>query len=76
MPEQFHDLLPYQLIELVRSYLQIVTDAVAAETVGIGSNTAIIGVVALMPLGRTLAHFLGVVGVTALAADRQSLQQA
>ncbi|MCY1232109.1 hypothetical protein D9M68_651090 [compost metagenome] len=76
MLEQFHNLLPYQLIEPVCSYLQIVTDAVAAETVGIGPNTAVIGVVPLMPLSRSLAHLLCVIGVMALAAYRQPLQQA
>ncbi|SAL85901.1 hypothetical protein AWB67_07064 [Caballeronia terrestris] len=76
MPEQFNDLLPYQIIKSVGSYLEIVTDAVAAETVSIGSNTAVISVVPLMPLGCSLAHFLCVIGVTALAADRQPLQQA
>ncbi|MDF3884526.1 hypothetical protein [Cupriavidus basilensis] len=53
MTEQFHNLLPYQIIEPVCSYLQNVTDAVAAETVGIGPNTAVIGVVPLMSLRGT-----------------------
>ena len=68
--------MPYQLVELVRSYLRIVANTFAAEPEGVGSNAAVISVIPLMSFGCSLAHFLRVVGVTALSANSEPLQQA
>src|SRR5437899_1007071 len=47
----------------------------STETIGVGTQAAIVGVVLFLALPRLLTHLLAVEGVAASAAHHQSLQQ-
>ena len=74
MGQQFAHLLPDQLIKPLGSHLLVVADALTTETVGIGSDAAIIRVL-LATFAGGFADLFAIVGIAAMPAHAQALKQ-
>src|SRR6185437_12953027 len=66
--------LPNVVVELIRAYLPIGTDATSGEAEGVGADAAVVGVPS-PAFGCRLRHGLAVVRVPAASADDETLQQ-
>src|SRR5262249_24749192 len=75
IPQQRADISPHGLLQQVRSYVLVLADPLAPEAVGVRAGAAVVGVRTLLPLRGPLAPVLAVVGVAAILADQQSLEQ-
>src|SRR4051794_9684760 len=69
------DRAPDRLVQPIRAHLRVCAQALAAEAVGITAAAAIIGVGPPLALGRTQADGFAVIGVAALPAHDEPLQQ-
>src|SRR3954452_13491695 len=69
------DLAPDRLVQPIRAHLRVRAQALTAEAVGITAAAAIIGVGPPLALSRTQANGLAVIGVAALPAHDEPLQQ-
>ena len=72
--QQISHLLPDEIIKALRTHLFVVTNSFAAETISVRADTAIIGILP-SPLGSRLADLLAVIGITAMTADGQALEE-
>src|SRR4051794_28718812 len=75
VPQQPLDLAPDRPVEPVGAHLRVRAHPLAAEAVGVAAAAAVVGVGAPLALRRRRADRLAVVGVPALPADEQPLQQ-
>jgi hypothetical protein len=69
------DLAPDRLVQPIRAHLRVRAQALAAEAVGITAAAAIIGVGPPLALSRSQANGLAVIGVAALLAHDEPLQE-
>src|SRR6185437_3602029 len=69
------DRAPDRLVQPIRAHLRVCAQALAAEAVGITAAAAIIGVGPPLALGRTQADGFAIIGVAALPAHDEPLQQ-
>src|SRR4051794_24872075 len=69
------DRAPDRLVQPIRAHLRVRAQALAAEAVGITAAAAIIGVGPSLALGRTQADGFAVIGIAALPAHDEPLQQ-
>src|SRR5215212_9263193 len=69
------DLAPDRLVQPIRAHLRVCAQALAAEAVSITAAAAIIGVGPPLALGRTQADSFAVIGVAALPAHDEPLQE-
>jgi hypothetical protein len=67
-------LVPHQRVEPRGTHQLVVADPLASEAIGVGANAAVVGV-RLPPFGCRLADRFAVVGVAAMSAHGQALQQ-
>src|SRR3954452_16760881 len=74
-PQQPLALAPDRLVEPVGAHLRVRAHPLAAEAVGVAAAAAVVGVGAPLALRGRRADRLAVVGVPALPADEQALQQ-
>jgi hypothetical protein len=73
--QQRTDLMPDQLVQDIGPYLYIITDSLSAKTIGIGADTAVVGIVAHLALGRFSADRFAIVGILAVGTDEQALEE-
>src|SRR5215212_2337539 len=69
------NLAPHRLVQPIRAHLRVRAQALATEAVGITAAAAIIGVGPPLALSRTQADGFAVIGVAALPAHDEPLQQ-
>jgi hypothetical protein len=69
------NLAPHRLVQPIRAHLRVRAQALAAEAVGITAAAAIIGVGPSLALSRTQADGFAVIGVAALLAHDEPLQE-
>src|SRR4051794_22983014 len=75
VPQQPLDLVPDRRVEPVRAHLRVRAHALAAEAVGVAAAAAVVGIGARLALRGPQADRLAVIGVPALPADEQALQE-
>lgn len=75
MGQQGTDFLPHGTIQQVGPHLRILTEALAPKAVGIGAQTAVIGIGPRLPFAGTRAEAFAVEGLATVLALEQALQQ-
>jgi hypothetical protein len=73
--QQGTHVFPHGGFQQIGADLLVPTDAFAAETIGVGAHTAVVGIPPCLAFGRRTTHRLAVVGVLAALALNQPLEQ-
>jgi hypothetical protein len=73
--QEVTDFLPDVLFQPIGSHLTVITNSLSTKAISVGTNTAIVGIVAFFAFGSLRANGLPVVSLTALGANQQSLEQ-